>query len=90
MKKYLYTAMISCMTLGLLILMVVVLSDAAHPSPVFHVGTLLGLGLIFLGLVLLVVHWVGDVRDAVRTRKPLELIYLLAAAAVLLFLLFRS
>lgn len=89
MKKYLYPAMVSCMTLGLLSLMVVMLTDAAYPSPIFSVGTVLGLGLMVLGLVLLILNWIVDVHRAVTTRQPLELLYLLVGAAVLLLPFFR-
>ena len=89
MKRYLYTAMIGCITLGFLSLMVVFLTDAAYPNPIFSVGTALGMGLIFLGLLLGVLHWFTDVCDAVKQRQPQELLYLLVAAAVLVFSFFR-
>lgn len=89
MKKYLYPAKMVCAGLGLVVLLLVIASGAAYPSPVFRIGAPLGLGLIALALVLMVADWVWDMHNAIRQRRPLELLGLLisAVAVVWIFLI---
>lgn len=82
MKQHLYRAKIACAILGLAVLLMVIASGAAYPSPVFRFGTPLGLGLIALALVLMAADWVWDLRNAIRQRRSTEIIFLLIGAAV--------
>lgn len=82
MKQHLDRAKIACAILGLAVLLMVIVSGAAYPSPVFRFGAPLGLGLIALALVLMAAEWVWDMRNAVRQRQGAEILFLLIGAAV--------
>ncbi|MGI5962572.1 MAG: hypothetical protein ACOX7N_02505 [Lawsonibacter sp.] len=88
MKKYRYHVMLVCAALGLLNLLVVILTGVAYPNLIFQVGTLLGLGFIFLALFLLALNWGMDLCYAVKTRQWKEIIFLLVVACILLFAFF--
>ena len=83
MKQYLHKGKIICAILGLVVLLVLMASGAAYPSPVFWFGAPLGMGLIALALVLMAADWGWDLRHAIRQRQGTEIVILLIGAAVL-------
>lgn len=89
MKKYLSPVMTSCAAAGLLCLLVVIVTNSAYPSPVFQIGTLVGLGLIFFSMLLLMVNWMMNLHRAIKGRQFAALFCLLVAALFFLFNFFR-
>lgn len=90
MKKYLVPAKLICASLGLAILLLVVGTGAAYPSPLFQIGAPLGLGLVALAVVVMAADWALDMRDAIRQRQPLEILFLLIGAVLTVgLILFR-
>lgn len=88
MKKWIDRAQLYCAILGLPILIIMIITQEVCPRPLFSVGMLLGLGLIFLSLFLMVLNWLIDVRNAIKRRRPLEVGFLVICAVITLYLFF--
>ena len=73
MKRNLSRGKVICAVSGLAVLLMVIASGAAYPSPVFRVGAPLGL---------MAADWGWDLRNAIRQRQGTEILILLIGAAV--------
>lgn len=54
---------------GLALLVLIVVTKAAYPHPLFRIGAPVGLLLIVLSLLLSALAWLGEVAGYVRNRQ---------------------
>lgn len=68
MKRLYRVAMVMAMV-GLLLLLAVMGTGVSYPHPFFTIGTLAGMGCMFLSLPLFFIAWIGQLRQSVKTKQ---------------------
>lgn len=68
MKGLYRVAMVMAMA-GLLLLLAVIGAGVSYPHPFFTIGTLVGMGCVFLCLPLFFIAWILQLRQSVKTKQ---------------------
>ena len=55
----------------------------------FNIGALVGIIFTIISLVLMFVNWIIDMRNTVKSNQPIQIIYLILGAVIILYAIFR-
>ena len=55
--------------IGLAVILVVILSDAAWPDALFRIGAPLGLAFVAVSVVLLAVGWIMEIHSGIKSKN---------------------
>ena len=64
-----YRAAMVLAVVGLALLLAVIGTGVSYPHLFFTVGTLAGMGCVFLSLPLFFIAWIGQLRQSVKTKQ---------------------
>lgn len=67
--KGLYRAAMVMTVAGLLPLLAVIGAGVSYPHPFFTIGTLVGMGCVFLCLLLFFIAWILQLRQSVKNKQ---------------------
>lgn len=70
---------------GLGILLLIMIFGIGHPNPLFNYGVGIGLILIFAAIVLYVIGWIIDFKDAITKRNLIGALILILAAVLFVY-----
>lgn len=79
MKNILKTAtIVGCVSL--LVIFAVIISGVSAPSMWFNIGTILGLGLCFISVIMFIIYWVYAVINTIMNKQYMIAIILIVPA----------
>lgn len=64
-----YRAAMALAVVGLVLLLAVIGTGVSYPHPFFTIGTLAGMGCVFLSLPLFFIAWILQLRQSVKTKQ---------------------
>lgn len=64
-----YRVAMALAILGILLLLAVMGAGVSYPHPFFTIGTLVGMGCVFLCLLLFFIAWILQLRQSVKTKQ---------------------
>ena len=71
--------------IGLILLMIVILSNSAYPSMLFKVLAPLGMLLIFISVILLGISWVFRVRESLKRKDYIASVIIIIIGLIFIF-----
>lgn len=89
MKKYVYKSMIISAIIALTSFLIAIITSELYDKLFFNIGALAGIIFTIISLVLMFVNWIIDMRNAVKSNKPIQIIYLILGAVIVIYAISR-
>lgn len=70
---------------GLGILLLIMISGIGHPNPLFNYGVGMGLMMIFASIILYVIGWIIDLKNAITKKNRIDALILILVAVFFVY-----
>ena len=75
--------------LGIILLLIVILSNSAYPSMVFRILTPLGMLFIFISISLLGISWLLKIKESIKRKDYISACIIITIGLLFVFKAFR-